>query len=140
MSQNRHRLARVTLLAIVALGTGATIATASKSALKQRFFLSPSGNISCELDYTVGNGPTDAYCQADKPGVSVTMSPAGKLRICNGTRCLGNPPDNATTLGYGKSVTLGPFKCTSLTSAMDCRVTATARGFAISRSGVSSLH
>jgi hypothetical protein len=129
------RLLSLVFAALLAL---AGVATAAGK-LQQRFFLSPSGNISCELDYTPGGTPTIAYCEAFKPGVSVTMSASGKIKTCHGTHCLSNPPENVTTLRYGKTVALGPFRCTSLTSAMDCRLTATGRGFSISRSGVALL-
>lgn len=110
--------------------------------LQQRFFLSPSGNISCELDYdpgsTVPELPTGAFCQAIKPARSVKMSPTGRLKICRGVRCLGNPPENAFTLNYGRSTSLGPFKCRSVRPGMRCRVRS-GRGFLISRSGIDRL-
>jgi hypothetical protein len=129
---------RLLSLLFVALLALAGVATAA-SKLQQRFFLSPSGNISCELDYTPGGTPNIAYCEAFRPGVSVTMSASGRLKTCHGTRCLSNPPENVTTLGYGRAVALGPFSCTSSRSAVSCRVVASRRGFSISRSGVSAI-
>jgi hypothetical protein len=66
----------------------------------------------------------------------VTMGPAGGLKVCNGQACLSDGPENAFTLGYGHAVRVGPFRCTSRTSGMTCRVIGKGRGFVISRSGL----
>jgi hypothetical protein len=122
------------------LATAALVALpATAAALQQRFFLSPSGNISCELDYNPGAAsgglPTQAFCETFKPGRSVTMTPTGRLHICHGTSCLGDPPENAFTLKYGKTSSLGPFTCSSRKSGMSCR-TSSGPGFTISRTGI----
>jgi hypothetical protein len=59
------------------------------------------------------------------------------MTACPGTRCLGNGPENAFTLRYGRSVTVGPFRCTSQTSGMRCVTTSSGHGFLISRNRLS---
>jgi hypothetical protein len=131
------------LLALAAIGSsllgaaGAASASASASASGQRFFLSPTRNISCELD--VHSGGTHAFCETLQPGRSVTMAADGSLKVCDGTGCLGNPPDNATVLAYGHQSRLGPFTCTSRPTGVRCTVAGSGRGFVISRSGIARV-
>ena len=96
-------------------------------------FLSPSGNISCEVDNGYA-GLHQVYCQTFSPPASVTMSTRGVLRKCAGQRCLGNPALNAPTLPYGSSTGAGPFLCLSATDGVTCTVSGA--GFRISRSGI----
>jgi hypothetical protein len=119
----------------MALALGA--ADAGASAPKQRFFHSVGGSISCELDDGGGLG-VQAYCQTVSPPRSVTMGASGKLKRCTGMGCIGNGPENATTLASGHSVSLGPFKCTAGTGEISCRVSSGA-GFSISAAGVKRL-
>jgi hypothetical protein len=98
-----------------------------------RWFHSPSGNIECEVRATY------AFCQTWKPPRSVELRPGKPLKRCSGARCLGNGPDNATTLRYGRSVVVGPFRCTSLTTGMRCVVRRTGHGFLLSRAGVARI-
>src|SRR5689334_4962103 len=72
-----------------------------------RFFHSPSGNIECQVSSHDPAG-TAAYCQTFTPARSVTLGPGGALKRCRGAKCLGNGPENATTLRYGHSLTVGP--------------------------------
>jgi hypothetical protein len=109
-------------------------------------FLSPSGNISCEMDYggTLGD---QVYCQTFSPAASVTMSLTGALKKCRGQLCLGNPADNAITLAFGRATVVGPFKCSSAKAGVTCTVASTGaaggkvagKGFEISRSGIRKL-
>ena len=96
------------------------------------WFHSPSGNIQCEVAAADLRG-TYAYCQTFVRPRSVRLSASGRMRVCTGTGCLGNGPENAFTLRYGRSVHVGPFRCTSLVSGMRCVVARTGRGFQISR-------
>jgi len=96
-------------------------------------FLSPSGNISCEVD--VGRaGLTSAYCQTGTPPQSVKMDPTGSYTTCIGDQCLGNPDSEAPTLAYRTATGVGPFRCESATTGVTC--TAGGRGFQISTSGI----
>jgi len=96
-------------------------------------FLSPSGNISCEIDNGYA-GLHQVYCQTFSPPESVTMSTRGVLKKCAGEKCLGNPAVNAPTLPYGSSTGTGPFRCLSATNGVTCTVSGS--GFRISRSGI----
>jgi NHL repeat len=98
-------------------------------------FYSPSRNLSCTLADRDPRG-TYVYCQSVKAPTNVRMRLNGRLKICRGTRCLGNPAGNTRTLGYGKKVTVGRFRCHSLRSGVRCTVIRSGKGFLISRSGV----
>jgi hypothetical protein len=124
---------RALLAALVALACAAPLAQAAPH---QRFFLSPTHNISCEIDVGQVGIPDRAYCQTMQPPASATLSAKGKPRLCHGTGCIGNPPEQDPTLAYGRSISLGQFRCTSRASGVTCR--GHAGGFTISRSGISS--
>jgi hypothetical protein len=106
------------------------------------FFLSPSGNISCELDEAAPPGTQGsaavAYCQSSTPTQSVSMDDRGTLTPCSGDTCMGDPPENTATLAYGQTARLGAFSCLSETSGMTCTVPS-GRGFTISRSGIAPV-
>jgi hypothetical protein len=99
-------------------------------------FLSPSGNISCEVDYNRA-GLTQVYCQTATPPRSVTMGAAGKYTTCSGNQCLGNPGTGTPTLAYGTATGVGPFRCESAASGVTC--VADGRGFRISASGMAPV-
>src|SRR5580693_8909193 len=82
-------------------------------------FLSPSGNISCEVDYRRA-GLTQVYCQTVTPPQSVTMGVAGKYKTCAGSQCLGNPGTGTPTLAYGTATGVGPFRCESAAAGVTC--------------------
>jgi hypothetical protein len=99
-------------------------------------FLSPSGNISCEIDYHRA-GLTQAYCQTITPARSATMDITGRYTTCTGQQCLGNPGTGTPTLAYGTATGVGPFRCKSATSGVTC--TADGKGFQISASGITPV-
>jgi hypothetical protein len=96
-------------------------------------FLSPSGNISCEVDYH-SNGLTKAYCQTGTPAKSVSMDASGRYTTCTGQQCLGNSGDGTPTLAYGTATGVGPFRCESAVAGVTCL--ANGKGFRISTAGV----
>jgi hypothetical protein len=96
-------------------------------------FLSPSGNISCEVNYQ-RSGMTGAYCQTGTPARSVSMNTAGKYTTCTGEQCLGNTGDDTPTLAYGTETGVGPFRCESTTAGVTC--VADGKGFRISTSSI----
>ena len=108
----------------------AVSATAARAAV--RSFHSPTGNIECEVAATDVRG-TYAYCQTFRSPKSIRLAASGRMKVCTGTRCLGNGPEDAFTLRYGRSVDLGPFRCTSRTTGMRCVVRRSGHGFLISR-------
>jgi hypothetical protein len=99
-------------------------------------FQSPSGNITCEVDYH-RTSLTQAYCQTGTPARSVTMSAAGTYKTCTGERCLGNSGDGTPTLGYGTATGVGPFRCESASTGVTC--VAGGKGFRIADSGISPV-
>ena len=99
-------------------------------------FLSPSGNISCEVDYHRA-GLTRAYCQTLKPARSVTMDANGSYKTCAGEQCLGNAGEGTPTLAYGTATGAGPFRCESAATGITC--VADGKGFRISASGTAPV-
>ena len=99
-------------------------------------FLSPSGNISCEVDYHRVS-LIRAYCQTGTPAQSVTMGVTGRYTTCTGQQCIGNSGEGTPTLAYGTVTGVGPFLCESATTGVTC--TADGRGFRISTSGITSV-
>jgi hypothetical protein len=91
-------------------------------------FVSPTGNISCEVHLT------SAYCQTGEPSQSVTMGVTGTYKICTGPTCTGNAGENTPTLAYNSETGVGPFRCLSATTGVTC--TANGKGFHISTSGI----
>jgi hypothetical protein len=96
-------------------------------------FLSPSGNISCEVDYQQA-GLSKAYCQTATPARSVSMGASGGYTTCAGQQCLGNPGTGTPTLAYGTATGVGPFRCESAATGVTCL--ANGKGFRISTSGI----
>jgi hypothetical protein len=99
-------------------------------------FLSPTGNISCEVDYQRA-GLTQAYCQTATPARSVTMTATGSYTTCTGQQCLGNSGTGTPTLAYGTATGAGPFRCESATTGVTCTVNG--KGFQISTAGVTPV-
>jgi uncharacterized protein DUF6636 len=122
-------------LAMVVSG-GAAFASSAGAAV--RWFHSPSGNIECEVAGADARG-TYAYCQTFTPMRSVKLSGDGTMRVCSGVRCLGNGPENATTLDYGGSIRVGPFRCVSRASGIRCVIVRSGHGFVISRQGLTGF-
>src|SRR3954468_2549528 len=96
-------------------------------------FNSPSGNIGCIVGTSYGarcdirskdwsRGPRPANCPKIVDwGQGLIVGKTGKGHIvCAGDTALSN---GGPTLPYGKSKTVGRFKCTSKTSGMTCQNT-----------------
>lgn len=103
---------------------------------EQHFFFAPGVTTSCEVDVGMPKLGTTAYCQTYPHSASVVLHPTGKLKICHGIRCIGNPPDGVPTLTYGAWLDYGPFRCTSLKSGVKCVVRHSGRGFLISPTSI----
>jgi hypothetical protein len=126
-----HARGALAVVSLVALVCSAPLAQAAPHS---RFFLSPSHNLSCELDVGRAGIPDQAYCQSFVKPSSVTLHSNGTIKVCHGTGCLGNPPEHDATLAYGRSASLGPFRCVSSAGGITCRTRT--GGFEISRSAV----
>ena len=123
----------VVVAALAALAPGfATAAKPAKSQGVQHFFFAPGTTTSCGMALDVPKFGTAAYCQTYPHTESVLLRPNGKLTICHGIKCIGNPPDQIPTLVYGSWLTLGPFRCNSTLAGVKCFVIKTGKGFLIS--------
>lgn len=105
-----------------------------------RGFYSPSHNIACGMFDNSSFRYVD--CQSRVPPQHVTMNAAGRVTVCRqrGTEnsCnLGDPGEGVIpTLGYGRQITVGRFRCLSLRSGVRCTVIRSGKGFLINSDGV----
>jgi len=98
---------------------------------------SPSRNLSCEMS-DHGPGGSHVFCQSEKAPHTVAMDVNGRLKICNGERCIGNAGENTPfrRLAYGTALTVGRFRCSSSQAGFRCVVISSGRGFLIDKVGV----
>jgi len=116
-----------------------TTGTLAPQTPTQSEFLSPSGNISCEIDNNFGqSATTSTLCLTLSPARSVTLKLDSTLTECTGQQCLSNAGTGTPTLQYGQSITLGPFACSSSTAGIKCTL-GNGDGFVIATSGVTPL-
>jgi hypothetical protein len=101
-------------------------------------FYSPSHRIDCEIDTGDPTSMDSVYCKTIEPARSVTLDDLGTVTTCAGETCLGDAAENTPTLGYGQTVTLGPFSCLSEKAGMTCTTTA-GRGFLMSTAGITTV-
>ncbi|MDM4139747.1 MULTISPECIES: hypothetical protein [Mycobacterium] len=102
-------------------------------------FLSPSRNISCEINYQRDPGiPDEAYCQTNEPPASVRLSSTGAVTNCTGISCLGNAGTGTPVLPYDHTAGVGPFGCASKTDGVTCTVPS-GHGFTISNTGITPI-
>ncbi|WAJ45396.1 hypothetical protein OK015_02380 [Mycobacterium sp. Aquia_216] len=120
---------------------GMPVATADNPACTASVcaFLSPSRNISCEVNYKRDPGISDeAYCQTNEPPQSAHLSAGGVVTSCKGVSCVGNAGEGTPVLGYDQTVGIGPFSCTSKPDGVTCTVSS-GNGFTISNAGITSI-
>src|SRR4051812_30683890 len=96
----------------------ALVATADAG--EQHFFFAPGVTTSCEMDSGMRTIGTSVYCQTVPHYESVILRSNGKLTICHGVKCIGNPSEGVPTLTYGAWLDGGPFRCTSLKAGVRC--------------------
>ncbi|CQD12442.1 hypothetical protein U8D42_04750 [Mycobacterium europaeum] len=128
-------------VAATVLGGAAAIPFAPPAAADQDnyvAFLSPSRNISCEINYQRRGIPDETFCFTLAPPASVSMDTAGTLSRCTGESCLANPAEGTPILGYGQTRGAGPFTCRSESGGVTCTV-ASGRGFTVSSSGIAPV-
>jgi len=119
--------------------TARTTGTLSPQTPTGTEFLSPSRNISCEIDYVVApSSLTSALCLTISPPRSVTLKQDSTLTECTGVQCLSNAGEGTPTLQYGMSISLGPFTCLSSPSGVRCTL-ANGDGFLISSARTTPL-
>ena len=141
------RLLRTLVLAMIGLGIFAVPAQA-----RLIHFTSPSGNIDCLGSNTAPvfvtcyvqrtswptRPPRPAGCDLDWVPTEVALSnrrvTVGACRGDVGPLCFG--PSACSRLGYGRSVDIGPIRCTSATNGVTCRYRKSPRvGFRVAREG-----
>jgi hypothetical protein len=109
------------------------------NARTQAYFFTPSRNIDCQMNDD-GKRATGVICQSNNPPRYVHMGLAGRLQICRGIVCFGNPGVTdvpaPTVLGYGRQMTVGRLRCLSQRSGVTCTVIRSGKGFQISSAGV----
>jgi hypothetical protein len=117
-------------------GTTVTSVTLAPETATATEFLSPSKNISCEIDFNFGpSAQSQTLCLTLSPARSVVLRTDGSLTECSGQSCLSNAGEGTPTLAYGQSITLGPFSCQSSAAGITCTLHMGA-GFRIASSGV----
>ena len=141
------------MLALVVL---ALFLHAAPARTKLVHFQSPSGNINCIGAAGGSFGPAFVDCLVQKNtwpnknakpancdldwdpttlGLSKRTVYVGSCRGDIGPLCV-HTSDRCTTLAYGRSVVMGPIRCTSATNGVTCRYRAAPRvGFRIAREG-----
>ena len=132
-------------------------------ALSLVHFQSPSGNINCigapagfgqpafveclvrKHTWRAGITPRKpASCDLDFDPYTVSLGnrkvSVGSCRGDIGPLCV-YTSDKCSTLAYGRSVKIGPIRCSSATAGVTCRYTTTPRaGFRIAREGYVTYH
>lgn len=126
---------RSTTALVAAALAAAALPTAASA--RSAFFLSPTKNLGCQVVDNDARLRPSAYCQSYASRTSVTLSKDGRLRVCRtSSRCIGDAPFGTGTLAYGRSRTVGRFRCTSRRDGIRCVVRSTGRGFRIDRTSV----
>jgi len=142
------------IAAVVALALIFPVTHSGATLPKLVHFGSPSGNINCIGQAATSGSPAFAEClvkrstwpvKRPKPancdldwdpqtiGLTNRRTYVGSCRGDIGPLCV-DPADPCFTLGYGRSVDIGPIRCTSVTTGVMCRYrTAPRVGFRIAR-------
>ena len=115
------------LVAILLFAAGASPAAAAPT--KSPVFQTPSKKIACRYDPT---GTPRIRCDVLwLNDLAVVLTPKGKARRRHVTDTVASP--HARVLRYGRSLELGPFKCTSRRTGLTCRSRLSDHGFTVSR-------
>jgi hypothetical protein len=113
----------------------------TKGEPEPRAFHSPSGGIQCGMGDARSYRGVACHSLAQRRPVifnAVTMDARGGLKTCRGSaaRCRLGDVGDVPTLGYGRQVTVGRFRCLSRRTGVRCTVIQSGKGFLINRSGV----
>jgi hypothetical protein len=105
-------------------------------------FLTPSGNIGCQLSEGAAPGTQGsaalAYCGSISPPQSVVMDEYGSPTLCAADGCMVDTGPGTPTLAYGQTARQGPFTCLSEASGVTCRAPS-GNGFTLSRSDITAV-
>jgi hypothetical protein len=110
-------------------------ASGAPTSLTMARFVSPSRNLFCEMADGDARG-SYVHCQSKRLPHSVRMTPTGRLKLCPGVRCLGDPATNTRVLGYTQRITAGRFQCISQHAGVTCTVIRSGKGFLIDKTRV----
>jgi hypothetical protein len=107
-------------------------------------FLSPSRNLSCEMNDRRPNVGSYVYCQSFNRPHSAKLTLSGRFTVCRDrsrltTHCLGDPGEHTPLLAYGHQKTVGRFRCRSRHDGITCTVIRSGKGFRIDGAGVSRV-
>jgi hypothetical protein len=139
-----HWIARPLRAGLVALILALAALTAPgvagrADAASSAWFRSPSGNIGCYMTTTGVRCDVIeyAYTPSSKPaGCDFAWGPAFRVGLTGKGRfaCVSDTVAGSTrVLRYGKSITIGAFRCTSRATGMTCTDTKNGHGFTVSR-------
>jgi hypothetical protein len=122
MSRDLFRVQRVVALVIAGMAAFIVTLTASgaPTSLTLARFVSPSRNLSCEMADRDGRG-SYVHCQSKRLAHSVRMSPNGRLRLCRGASCLGDPAANTRVSATRSGSPLGASNAPHGAPASDAR-------------------
>jgi hypothetical protein len=110
----------------------AVFASASGTALgRTKSFQTPSHNIRCLYMSTQGPGPWIRCDVLSLNDTAFRIDKRHKGRKIHVTDTVSMP--GAQVLGYGKSLRVGPFTCTSRQSGLKCKNRSSGHGFKLSR-------
>jgi hypothetical protein len=107
------------------------------------FYAPRALGVECEIDD--GAGLVGVHCQSTrlKPffGQVAELDATGLVTVCvqrrlTGSCPFGNAGERTPTLSYGKRIIIGRFTCQTLHAGVKCTLTASGKGFLMSRSSV----
>ena len=121
---------------------GPPAASAATRHAAEFFARNPQGTVSCAI-YSGYAGVTQTLCESYSRSreAKTTLSASGRVSVCIGhnptkdTCNLGNAGENAPTLGYGRRVAVGRFRCSVLRRGVKCTVAASGKGFLFNPKG-----
>lgn len=127
MSKMSKRL--MSAIAAVFMMAGLLMAAGPAQAMKNKFFETENGKISCEM--IKSKSITEVLCESLGNKIkSATLQKNGDVTKCKGIKCASNPPEDVKTLKKGEKKVVGPFKCRAKSKkAVICKVTKTGAGF-----------
>jgi len=127
-----------TTVGVITVAAAIAVGAAGGRSNVVRWFHSPSGNIECEVASADVRG-TYAFCQTFNPPQTARLTRGGHTAVCSRSCSIGNGPETAALLRYGRALRVGAFRCTSSRLGIRCVVVANGHGFRIAREGVTTF-
>jgi hypothetical protein len=128
----------VGIILVLALMSAGAVETSSAAAAPE-FFAPRVLDVECAI-----YSPSETICISERPGYAqkATLSANGEVVLCTahpsarGGSCEGNAGEHTPTLGYGRQIRRGRFRCQVLHTGVKCTVVSTGKGFIMSRNKV----